>query len=725
MSIITEPFQNGTGCPEFESIPQELRDVPQWVVHRRKQPRDPTNVSVAASVSDPRTWGTYEQALTASASSRCDGIGFVFTDGDPYVGIDLDDCFDPATGNLKESAREIVDRIDSYTERSVSGTGLHVIARGSPPPRGRHPHGLGIFATARYFTVTGNVFEGRDTIYDRDRELSDLYADRFGDSADTGGNGTGFSGKRSPTLTDEEILEKAQASRTGEAFRRLWSGDTSAHGNDQSKADLALLRRMAFYTQDREQLDRLFRQSQLFRDKWERSSYREPTLTRALENLGNVYQQDLGPDATTPSVRIVDRTKDHRGGRQAERPDGASQAAPNGRVVTSYAEIPMRAVDWLWTNYVPLGKLTELIGDPGLGKSTIAIDLAARVSTGRSMPGVPEGERGTDLTESAGVMILSTEDDPEDTIKPRLVASGGDPARVFEMKLQTTDSGVMQLTIPDDLDHVRATIEERGIKLVILDPLVAYLGGKTDAHRDQDVRRALGPLSGLAADLGIAVLSIRHMNKNDQVNNVLYRGGGSIGITAQARSVLFVSAQQQDDRVADTVGLDHERGPNGERLKPAHVLAVGKNNLAVIERSFLYRVASVVVGQDPESGKDIVGSHIQWVGRSEVTANQLLMKAPEVSGRQKEYRDFLHHLLKDGPVPAQEVQRACEEAGIKWNTLNSRRVKERIGVHSFQERDGSTIGRWMWALNGPDGEHAGEQPQGPQHESSDDDREGG
>jgi hypothetical protein len=194
------------------------------------------------------------------------------------------------------------------------------------------------------------------------------------------------------------------------------------------------------------------------------------------------------------------------------------------------SEVQMEPISWLWEPYIALGKLTVLDGDPELGKSTLCFDLAARVTTGYQMP-----NGGVGIAPS-NVIILSAEDAADDTIVPRLTAAGADLDRVHILRRNPHT----ELTLPDDIDKVRDATRILGAKFIIIDPLMAYLSPEVNAHRDQHVRRALAHFSALAEEFNCAVVVIRHLTKDDK-GKAMYRGGGSIGISGAARSVLLVA----------------------------------------------------------------------------------------------------------------------------------------------------------------------------------------
>lgn len=193
-------------------------------------------------------------------------------------------------------------------------------------------------------------------------------------------------------------------------------------------------------------------------------------------------------------------------------------------------KVAAEPVRWLSPGRLAAGKLTLLEGDPGLGKSTLLCEFAARVTRGHPLP---DGEPST----PRAVLILSAEDDLHDTIRPRIEAAGGDPKLILSL-LAAPDGprGARPLAIPGDLDSIEIIVRHSGAALLIIDPLFAYLSRRHNAHSDQDVRRALLALKTLGEQTGVAVIVVRHLNKSSAANP-LYRGGGSIGIIGVARIV--------------------------------------------------------------------------------------------------------------------------------------------------------------------------------------------
>ncbi len=330
------------------------------------------------------------------------------------------------------------------------------------------------------------------------------------------------------------------------------------------------------------------------------------------------------------------------------------------------ADIVSQPVRWLWRDYIPLGKLTILDGDPGLGKSLFSLDLAARASKRHAMPDGTE----SDLTEPAGVVLLSLEDDPADTIRPRLEAAGANLDRILLLTAIKEDDEERMPTL-FDLGALHHAIKAANAKLVIIDPFMAYLPGSVNSFRDQDIRRILAPLAQLAAATSVAVLVIRHLNKSEG-RSPLYRGGGSIGIIGAARSGLLVAKDPEDD----------------ER----RILAVSKSNLAKIPSALAYRVVAHT--------KEIPS--LVWEGATAHTASSLLTYAPRKdTSALEEAQEFLRDTLRAGAVPAKEVQQRAEEAGIKLTTLRRAKTALKVVAHKrggfFGDDEGETQ-HWCWML---------------------------
>lgn len=296
---------------DFDRFPPELRALPQWVVWRVEERGDkPTKVPYAvdgrpASTTDPGTWAALDMAISRFQLGGVDGIGFVFSTADPFVGVDLDGALDG--DRLAPWAAEIVAELDSYTEISPSGRGLHVLIRGELRAGGNRRGPIELYSHGRYFTMSGRVFEGRDTIHERQGPLDAVHARHVARSLPV-------VPMRRPApvgVDDHELVERAMRARNGGLFSRLWRGQTGGYSS-RSEADLALVSLLVFWTGgDTERVDRLFRASGLYRAKWERENYRRATIDRALASARDLFSkpspdylmaktEELGPGTVIP-----------------------------------------------------------------------------------------------------------------------------------------------------------------------------------------------------------------------------------------------------------------------------------------------------------------------------------------------------------------------------------------------------------------------------------------
>ncbi len=265
---------------------QSIRNLRQWVCWRSEE-RDAKLTKIPyssltgarASSTDPDTWSGYSEAVAAYKERGYDGIGFVFTKEDDFVGVDLDRCLNEA-GEIEDWAQDIIDELDSYTEVSPSGTGVHILLRATLPDGRNRKGSVEIYSHGRYFTVSGRHLEGTPrTIEPRQEQILALRRRVLGEPAVTNSHETAGPVGGS-NLSDQEVLRKAAAAENGEKFRRLWAGDTSDY-TSSSEADQAV------------RIDGLFRQSGLYRDKWERADYRNHTISRALDGRTEFYRSAL------------------------------------------------------------------------------------------------------------------------------------------------------------------------------------------------------------------------------------------------------------------------------------------------------------------------------------------------------------------------------------------------------------------------------------------------
>ena len=305
-------------------------------------------------------------------------------------------------------------------------------------------------------------------------------------------------------------------------------------------------------------------------------------------------------------------------------------------------DVEVDPICWLWYPFIPYGKVTIIQGDPGEGKTTLVLQIIARLTKGESI---------IDEDESLPINVIyqTAEDGLADTIKPRLLAANADCSKVLVI-----DDSDMPLTMRDA--RLEQAIIETNAKLVVLDPIQGFLGADVDMHRANEIRPIMKHISELAEKYKCAIILIGHMNKCS-VGKSAYRGLGSIDFQAAARSVLIVGRIKDEPEI--------------------RVVCQTKSSLAPEAKSIAFRLSE-------ENG-------FEWIGKYDVTADDLL--SGTVKGTKKQAAmDFLESLLSGGQMSQTEIMELAERRNIAEKTL--RNAKETLGVKSKRENN-----QWYWSLD--------------------------
>ncbi len=337
--------------------------------------------------------------------------------------------------------------------------------------------------------------------------------------------------------------------------------------------------------------------------------------------------------------------------------------AANRLVVRRASDIAPQPVRWLWPGRLPLGKVTLLAGEPGLGKSQLTCEIAASVSTGREWP------LGEGRAPPGNVLIFSAEDDPADTIIPRLQAAGADLKRVSIVTSVRRGNARRSFSLQDDLPLLEAEIERIGdLVLVIIDPVTSYLG-KVDSHKNAELRAVLEPLGELAARRGFSVLAVTHFSKGGtgSANNRII---GSIAFVAAARAAHIVALDKDDEERRLFIPTKNNVGPKCQGL------------------SFRMQLLKISNGEFAPS--------VLWEGATDISAEEALGIG---SGRDRsapareEAEEFLKAILAHAPLPQRRIKSEAEQAGVAWAAV--RRAKTTLGVTASKS---GLDGGWVWEL---------------------------
>lgn len=278
----------------FNEIPAELKALPQWILWKfetrnGKQTKVPFQVTgEMAQANNRRTWSTFATAVKFYLEGDYDGIGFVFSRQDNYIGIDIDKCV--VDGKTNAFATEIIDTLDSYTEFSPSGKGIHIIIKGSLPQsvlgtgRKNTKHGLEIYSYGRFFTFTGNR-ENSNDVYDRTDELAEVFEQYFDDSDIQGRVNLAEFEKDEIKISNEALWERMFRSKNGDEIRSMYNGNLI--NDDHSATDLALCNHLAFWTgKSATRMDAMFRETSLIRDKWDVIHFSDTNETYGERTIG-------------------------------------------------------------------------------------------------------------------------------------------------------------------------------------------------------------------------------------------------------------------------------------------------------------------------------------------------------------------------------------------------------------------------------------------------------
>lgn len=306
------------------------------------------------------------------------------------------------------------------------------------------------------------------------------------------------------------------------------------------------------------------------------------------------------------------------------------------------SDIETEQVRWLWYPLIPYGKVTIIQGDPGEGKTSFVLAMIALLTTGKPLP------EEKMAAEPIRVIYQSAEDGLADTIKPRLEASGADCSRVLVI-----DESDKELTLCDE--RLEQAVQETGAKLIVLDPLQAYLGDNVDMHRANEVRPVFRRLCAMADRTGCAIILIGHINKAQGLKSS-YRGLGSIDFRAAARSVLLVGRLKSNPAV--------------------RVVAHDKSSLAPEGKSIAFSL-------DAENG-------FQWIGYCDISVDDVLSDTGSVQTKTALMEEELRQMLTK-PITAEEVFKRAAELGISERTVNI--AKKNVGVDTMRVGN-----RWHWRL---------------------------
>ncbi len=487
-------------APTFDHIPAELQTLTRWIVWKlepRANSDKPTKVPYTvghrlASTTEPGDWMTFAAARTLAETNGYNGIGFVFTDT-PYVGIDLDKVL--TDDGVNPEAAAIVEQLDSYTEVSQSGTGLHVIAKGSLPPGRRRQGWLEMYdrSSPRYFALTGTVWNGHSTIQDRTAAVASVHRERFGNEAAP-------SPVVAPAQSSEVLTLMEQAAP--KLYHRLVIAGETVPGKSESESDEALAILAARFTRDPTVIRAVLDASGLTRPKWTtHKSYLERTIAHALK--------------VVPAPSAADPTRRAR---------SVAEIIANGLPQPPAVVVPGLA----WK-----GRITLVAATEGMGKSTLFAEAARAVTTGQPFLGK--------FPTVQGAVLWVVSEEAEDDVILRAVA------------LDPRHSGLAHLYLQDHpvqpLDDLEAEIANRAPRLVIIDTVHSWAGTLIEQASQSDSWRPVIETIQRAARRGPLQPAIL-MSAEATKKTGDYKDSASIG---HGVDVVFSMRQKKSDPISRQV----------------------------------------------------------------------------------------------------------------------------------------------------------------------------
>jgi putative DNA primase/helicase len=400
------------------------------------------------------------------------------------------------------------------------------------------------------------------------------------------------------------------------------------------------------------------------------------SATKAAKSVGGVVAiPDFGDNRPESATDFNDLHK-HAGEEAVKASVEAAKPVENDIAQDSKESLSVRLIQghtitpepiqWVWDGWLAAGKMHILAGVPGTGKTTLSLAIAATITTGGRWPDGSRAEKGD-------VLIWSGEDDPQDTLIPRLHACGADLSRVHFVSDVHQEGDSRPFDPAYDVPHLRKQLGtmKASIKLMIVDPIVSATSG--DSHKNAETRRSLQPLVDLAKSIRCALIGITHFTKGTAGRDPLDRVTGSLAFGALARLVMVAAKNPED----------------GKR-----VFMRAKSNIGEDHGGFHYDLHQVELEKFP----GVSTSQLLWGEAIDGTARELLAETEttddsEHKSAMNEAMDFLTDLLKDGPVLSKEIKRDVEQAGLSWAAV--KRAKKSLGIEAH--KDGMD-GKWSWSL---------------------------
>jgi len=505
-----------TNNVDAEQIPAELKALQQWVCWQfaetdkgvTKVPKIASARKANASTANSKTWTAFNMAMDHLNLGHHDGVGFVFSVKDPYCGIDLDNCRDPESGQIQNWAVDILKTLNSYSEVSQSGRGIHIIVKAELLGTGVKKHLPGtnheveVYDRGRFFCTTGHRLNNYPAdVQECQEAIVELY-ELLNQPATQGKP----SEKQpvSANTSDDDVTKLASEAKNGEKFKRLMDGDASDYPSE-SEADAGLAAMIGFYTQDFDQVLRIIQGSGLWDEKWEREDYQQSTISGALAILTEHYHPPREKRAT--QERPQPQTEQKTPKTKTERMERAERAQwGNAKSAQQLKNEPRETIPMIIGNgLIPVGGYSIIGGHAKTGKTTLALQMAICAASGTDFL------RCFPVKTRHNVLFVYLENAPvvmKKTLHEQLEGWGAD---VDVSSLVLAPVSMLNLDYKPSRDLLREKLEQLKISLCVIDPI--SLAMRKDQNAYENVRDLALNIKDLSTETGATFLLIHHLRK--------------------------------------------------------------------------------------------------------------------------------------------------------------------------------------------------------------------
>jgi putative DNA primase/helicase len=656
-----------------QCLPAEMLAEKRFVRYFLKpKPEGGTAKIPLGNHSDPSTWSSYEDAVKAIENNQ-QGIGYCFLGGEIH-GLDIDHCRNPRSGQICNEAMLLLSRVPSWAEYSVSGAGLHVFFKGQVRGKQLTETCLQYWNpknSPRFFALTCDmVGDAFMKLKDIGEEFNYIFATARHISAKIREELRAIDYEQWAALPAERVVpqeEVQQRDKTKIKTRKLHK--------DFDIVDFLKFYDLPVDNVSSNQIGKCYRLRSCPIKGEPHVGQNSTTTNFILSTDGGLGFHCQSTGCVEYSVtQVIEKLTQDKGPypnkiyEDRVQPKNTQESQRSSRLIAA-EEIEEKPRVWLWPGYLEANKLVHFGGASSAGKSPVTLDLIARLTKGTEWPDGSPNKVGP-----RSAILLASEDDWHDTIRPRLRLAGANIGLVFKfISVLTRGEEVHEVTtaLDKDIEEIAAHIKSRDdVGLVVIDPITNYLGNKS-MNKEDEMRSILMPLANLAQTFNTCVITVGHLNKRDKDTSLLQRLMGAAAFGGVARQVFMFGDDPEDDG------------------KFSHVMGLGRASSSPPLRYCTEAVSTEIAGKESEVIK------IKWLGPAEHIDMDEVVNARKQRDKSagKEASAFIKAFLRDGEKSSKAIEDALKEAGIECTNF-ARSAKK---VAKSRKAKGKNAG-WVWFL---------------------------